>query len=119
MSEPQIEKPTTNGAAAWHVAPDADVYETDVEYLIQLDVPGASAESVSVQVLGTELRIRAEQAAVARDTQVARAVFERQLELPGEIDADSASAELKNGVLEIRVSKSAASRRVKIPVSVN
>jgi HSP20 family molecular chaperone IbpA len=123
MSELQIEKPTTNGVAKaaprWNVTPDADVYENEAEYLIQLDVPGASAESINVQVLGTELRIRAEQASVERDTHATLAAFEREISLPGEIDADSASAQLKNGVLEIRVSKSASSRRVKIPVSIN
>lgn len=122
MSEPQIKKPTANGAKAaprWRVTPDADVYENEVEYLVQLDVPGASAESINVQVLGTELRIRAEQGPVDGDTPATLAVFERQVNLPGEIDADSAAAQLKNGVLEIRVSKSASSRRMKIPVSVN
>jgi HSP20 family molecular chaperone IbpA len=65
------------------------------------------------------LRIRAEQAPVDGDTPATLVAFERQINLPGEIDADSAAAQLKDGVLEIRVSKSAASRRVKIPVSVN
>jgi HSP20 family protein len=123
MSELQIEKPTANGAATaatrWRVTPDADVYENEVEYLIQFDVPGASAESINVQVLGTELRVRAEQAPGERDTHATMVAFERQVNLPAEIDADSAAAQLKNGVLEIRVSKSASARRVKIPVSVN
>jgi HSP20 family molecular chaperone IbpA len=123
MSELQMEKPTANGAAKaaprWRVTPDIDVYENEVEYLVQLDVPGASAESINVQVLGTELRIRSEQAPVERDTDATLVAFERQINLPGEVDADSASAQLKNGVLEIRVSKSASARRVKIPVSIN
>jgi HSP20 family protein len=123
MSELQMEKPTANGAAKaaprWRVTPDIDVYENEVEYLVHLDVPGASAESINVQVLGTELRIRAEQAPNDGDIPETLAAFERQVNLPGEIDADSASAQLKNGVLEIRVSKTAASRRVKIPVSMN
>ena len=123
MSELQIEKPNANGAAKaaprWRVTPDVDVYENEVEYLIQLDVPGASAESINVQVLGTELRVRAEQAAGGRDTDATLVAFERQVNLPGDIDADSAAAQLKNGVLEIRVSKGASARRVKIPVSVN
>jgi HSP20 family protein len=137
MSEMQLEKTTTNGIAKsppashgaakaplWNVTPELDLYESGNEYLIQLDVPGASAESVNVQVVGTRVFIRAEQAAGAAPEAnstpaVALAAFERQLELPGEVDPDSASAELRNGVLEIRIAKSASSRRVKIKVNAN
>ena len=132
MSEMQLEKTTTNGVAKaplaskaplWNVTPELDLYESGNEYLIQLDVPGASADSVNVQVVGTRVFIRAEQAAATAESNTAAAValaaFERQLELPGEVDPDSASAELRNGVLEIRIAKSASSRRVKIKVNAN
>jgi HSP20 family protein len=127
MSETQLEKNQTNGVAKaplWPVTPELDVYESGSEYLIALDVPGASAESVNVQVVGTRVLIRAEQAATTtadgnHHAGIELSVFERQLELPGEVDPDSASAELRHGVLEIRIAKSAASRRVKIPVNAN
>jgi HSP20 family protein len=133
MSEMQLEKTTTNGVAKaplaskaplWNVTPELDLYESGNEYLIQLDVPGASADSVNVQVVGTRVFIRAEQAAAtAAESNTAAAValaaFERQLELPGDVDPESASAELRNGVLEIRIAKSASSRRVKIKVNAN
>jgi HSP20 family protein len=127
MSEMQLEKTKTNGVVKpplWNVTPELDLYESGNEYLIQLDVPGASAESVNVQVVGTRVFIRAEQApGTAPESHTAAAValaaFERQLELPGEVDPDSASAELRNGVLEIRIAKSASSRRVKIKVNAN
>lgn len=122
MSETQLDKASTNGvlkAPLWRLTPDMDVYESDDEFLIQLDVPGASADSVNVQVIGNRVHVRAEQAAPREHMEVARAVFERQLELPGGADANSAAAELKNGVLEIRLSKSASARRVKIAVNSN
>lgn len=135
MSEMQLEKTTTNGVAKaplasngvakaplWHVTPEMDLYESGDEYLIQLDVPGASADSLNVQVVGTRVSIRAEQAAGAA-TEANRAAaltaFERQLDLPADVDPDSASAELRHGVLEIRIAKSASSRRVKIKVNAN
>jgi HSP20 family protein len=130
MSEPTRQDTLTNGHAKapfWRATPDLDVYESGNEYLIVLDVPGASAESVSVQVVGTELFVRAEQAAVAGGSgqgdadqnDIALAAFERQLELPAEVDSNSAVAELRDGILEIRIQKSASARRVKIPVSAN
>ena len=95
------------------------MYENATGYLIQLNVPGAAAESVNVQVVGAELHIRAEQAPLRGRPDVALCAFERRLELPSDVDASSAAAKLRDGVLEIRVEKSAAARRVKIPVNAN
>jgi HSP20 family protein len=103
----------------WQATPELDVYESANEYLIVLNVPGASPESVDVQVLGSELHVRAEQAASAHHRDVALAAFERRFELPSEVDANSASAKLRDGVLEIQIQKSAAARRVQIPVNAN
>ena len=106
-------------AAYWQATPELDVYESAAEYLIRLDVPGADPASVDVQVDGTELHIQAQQAPSSRYSDVVLASFQRHLQLPGEVDGQSASATLTDGVLEIRISKSLAARRVKIPVSAN
>jgi HSP20 family protein len=137
MSEAHNETASTNGseklatqsdvssaqnapkAAFWQATPELDVYESASEYLIRLDVPGADPNTVDVQVDGTELHIKAQQAPSARYSDVALASYQRHLELPGEVDAQSASATLTDGVLEIRISKSLTARRIKIPVSAN
>jgi HSP20 family protein len=131
LSTIQNHQVLTNGASSveaapspaplprWQVTPELDVYENESGYLIQLNVPGASAESVNVQVLGAELHVRAEQAAVAGMKDVALAAFERHIALPSELDASTATAELREGVLQIRIQKSAAARRVRIPVNAN
>lgn len=103
----------------WRVTPELDLYESDGEYLLQLDVPGASPEGLHIQMLGTSLQIRAERAAAAEGGDVALLAFERSVELPAEVDPDSARAQLKNGILEIRISKSSAARRVRIPITTN
>lgn len=99
--------------------PELDVYESAGQYRILANVPGASPESVDVQVMGTTVHIRAEQASSTSHADVTRVAFERHLELPTELDANGASAQLRNGVLEIEIQKSAAARRVKIPVNAN
>jgi HSP20 family protein len=131
MSETHENNALTNGAPnassskrddrtpIWNVTPELDVHESATEYLILLNVPGATPESVNVQAIGTELHVRAEQAPTAGQADVALATFERHLELPGEVDASSASANLRDGVLEIKIQKSAAARRVRIPVNAN
>ena len=105
--------------AFWQVTPELDVYENERGYLIQLNVPGASPESVNVQVIGAEVQVRAEQAPVAGRSDVALSAFQRHFELPSEVDASTASAQLRDGVLEIRIAKSAAARPVRIPVNAN
>jgi HSP20 family protein len=124
----QNEKAPSNGAPlagtaatvtpAWRATPELDLYESERELLVLLNVPGASPESINVQVIGNELSVRAEQAA-ASYADVARVAFERRFELPAEVDGNSATAELRDGVLEVRLQKSASARRVKIPVSAN
>jgi HSP20 family protein len=106
-------------APFWQATPELDVYESAGQYRILVNVPGASPESVDVQVVGTTVHIRAEQAPSTRHGDVALVAFERHLELPSEVDTSSASAQLRNGVLEIEIQKSAAARRVKIPVNAN
>ena len=106
-------------APTWQVTPELDVFESATHYLIVLNVPGATPESVDVQAIGTELHVRASQSPAPGQADVALAAFERHLELPGEVDASSASAKLRDGVLEISIQKSAAARRVRIPVNAN
>ena len=103
----------------WRASPELDAYESADELLVVLNVPGATPQSVDVQVIGNQLHVRAEQSAAEPYADTARAVFERHLELPVDVDASSAAAELRDGVLQIRLQKSASARRVKIPVSAN
>ena len=138
MSDLQNEKAPSNGAPqarsselasqpalpaqtrpAWRATPELDLYESDTELLVLLNLPGASADSIDVQVVENELRVRAEQAAAAGYTDVGRGAFERSFELPAAVDSTSAAAELRDGVLEVRLQKRASARRVKIPVSAN
>ena len=131
MSHTQLDKASSHpapsnghlkGAAQapiWRVTPQCDLYESDSEYLLVIDMPGATVESLSVQIVGTELQLRAQRPAPPEGSDVAITTFERRIGLPAEVDANSAAAKLESGVLEVRVSKAASARRVKIPVRTN
>jgi HSP20 family protein len=124
MSEMTLQKEKTNGATAskahFRVTPAADLYENENEFLVHIDVPGVQIDTIDVQALGAELNVRAKQSPAAVDTEAVLTAFERVVQLPGEIDASTASAHVENGVLEIRVQKSPSARRTRIPVrSVN
>jgi HSP20 family protein len=116
--------PATNGKSSpslpnFRVTPHLDLFESDTEYLLVIDMPGARPESLEVQVTGCELEIRAQRAPAPNGTDVASTTFERRVELPGDVDANSAGAQLKEGVLEVRISKAASARRVKVPIRTN
>jgi HSP20 family molecular chaperone IbpA len=126
MNDTQNLEATSNGAPQaardsrpFYVTPELDLYESASELLVLLNVPGATPESINVQVVGSELQVQAARAASGQHADIALAHFERRFELPTEVDASSAVAELRDGVLEVRLQKSAAARRVKIPVRAN
>jgi HSP20 family protein len=112
-------------APLWRATPELDAYESGSEYLIVVDVPGVSAESVDVRVIGKKLSVRARPAVSPGQSDpgqndsghIPRFAFERHLELPAAVDSESAVAELHDGVLEIRIQKSASARQIKIPVT--
>lgn len=106
-------------APTWRLTPPCDLYESDGEYLILVDMPGASSDSLSVELTGNELAIRAQRPPSSQGSDVAATTFERRIELPSDVDAGSTSALLQGGVLQVRVAKAASARRVKIPVATN
>ncbi len=113
---------TSNGhrsAPTWRVTPLCDVYESDSEYLLVIDMPGASSDSLSVELTGNELAIKAQRAPSSQGSDVATTIFERRIELPADVDGGSTSAQLQGGVLRVQIAKAASARRVKIPVAAN
>jgi HSP20 family protein len=120
MSEMNLQNEKTNGAttsrAHFRVTPAADIYESENEFLVHIDVPGVQIDTLDVQALGAELSVRAKQSPAAVDTEAVLTAFERVVQLPAEVDANTASAHVENGVLEIRIQKSPSARRTRIAV---
>ncbi len=92
--------------------PATDVYETDHEYVVELEVPGFEQDDLSVEVLDHRLVVRGE---YEEDTEKAgrelllherlERRFERRFDLPVEVDADNVVAECDKGVLTLHVPK--------------
>jgi HSP20 family protein len=94
--------------------PNADVYETDTEWVAELEVPGFEEADLTVEVAGDMLRIagrreeeKEEEKKDFRMRERLEASFERRFTLPAGVDADSISAIYGKGVLEIRAPKAA------------
>lgn len=101
------------------VTPPVDVYESMDEVLIVADLPGTDPSTLDVRIDPPELRIEARQPAAREKPGPdgwAPVLFERAFRIPETIDADATSAELKNGVLHVRLKKSEASKPRRIQV---
>lgn len=101
-----------------------DVYENEAEILLFLDAPGTTAEGLRVAVENGELFV---EAARPKDVAEGNSVLaERELGLsrrvftvPKTVDTTAIEASLKDGVLNIRLPKSADARPRKIEVKTN
>ncbi|HEY4116722.1 MAG TPA: Hsp20/alpha crystallin family protein [Byssovorax sp.] len=85
------------------LTPAVDVYENENEVLILADVPGVEKDGVSVHFERRELAIAAK-----RDVDGQAYEYARAFTVPNGIDAERITANLKHGVLTVRLPKSAA-----------
>lgn len=103
--------------------PAVDVIEEATEFRITADVPGASAEGVALEFENGELtltvrippRTRPNAAGILTEYEVGD--FRRIFRVGETIDTAKASAELRDGVLSVRLPKSEAAQRRRIPVN--
>lgn len=102
--------------------PPVDVAEDSGGITLYADLPGVSREALSVQVEGETLIIEGEMSLeVPRDMQathveVSLPRYRRVFTLSKELDAERLSAELKQGVLKLRLPKAehAKPRRISV-----
>jgi HSP20 family protein len=93
-------------AGGWR--PAVDVYETDQEVVIVVDLAGIRAEDVQVVVKGRMLRIAGVRRSPLRSSyrefqrlEIPQGPFERVIELPSLVDDQGAEARYAEGLLEI------------------
>ena len=102
--------------------PPVDVLEDQTGITLYADVPGVTRESLELQVEGDNLfiegKISVEMAKglEATHVEVPRPRYRRVFALSREFDAGKLTAELKNGVLKLRIPKAehAKPKRIKI-----
>lgn len=102
-------------------SPPVDIQETDEEYLVEADMPGVRPDDVTVDLQGKELHIGGEYGTAEQgegEGQRSRRTgrFDYRLTLPGEVNSESCTADLENGVLRLRLPKASSGIRQRIPV---
>lgn len=102
-----------------------DIREEDGAFLVNADVPGMSAKDVHVDIEKNVLTIRGERKVEKEEGEGAYRRVERQygsfsrsFTLPETVDAEGISADLKDGVLALRLPKKAAPTPRSISVKV-
>ena len=93
--------------------PKVDIYETEQELVMLTDLPGVAEQDLQLEVVRGILTLEAEQAAVEG---AARKAYYRQFKLSERVNADAGTAELKDGVLTLRLPKTEAAKPKKIAV---
>lgn len=96
--------------------PSADVYETSDSFVILVELPGVEEDDIEVTVDGDEVRLRGERRLDhPRPDSFERlersyGAFARSFRFSEDVDPERVSAEFKDGLLRLEVSKSHAAR---------
>lgn len=99
----------------------ADVLESDDDYLLVVDLPGVTTETVDISVDGGKLVIEAQREKDVdhefRYVDEDRSLFlDVDLPLPPDATGQGASAAVDSGVLELTLPKASAAPETTIPV---
>jgi HSP20 family protein len=106
-------------------APSLDVSESDQDYTIKLDLPGASKDDVKVSIEGRRVSVEAQASKESEKKDGERIVYRersasryaRTFALPQEIDEAASSAKLDDGVLTLKLAKREPVKRARITVN--
>ena len=113
-------RPAANGLRGW--LPPVDVWETETELVIELDVPGCHPENISAEIVENQLVVTGERSladgAVRRyRTERWQGRFVRSFVVPRGLDGERIKADYNHGVLTIRLPKPEAARPKRITIN--
>jgi len=105
------------------VYPAINLTEEGDNFYVRAELPGVKPESLDISVIEGKLLIRGERKIEEEDQQTSYhrreregGFFRRTISLPLKVDSEKVSANIKNGVLTITLSKSEETKPRKITV---
>lgn len=106
------------------LAPAADVYETDEEYVVELEVPGYEDKELAIEVTDHTLAIKGEREKTKEEEeknftlhQRLERAFERRFVLPTTADTEHLKAVFTRGVLEVHAPKVKTAKPKKVAIT--
>lgn len=104
-------------------SPQVDITETTDEYRVRAELPGVSKDDVTVELEHGLLTIRGEKKSQrdeknekGRRLECSYGAFSRSFSLPQDADADQIAAKFKDGVLDVTIKRSAASKPKQVAI---
>jgi HSP20 family protein len=132
MAEQTVSSPNgPRGNGGWevtraperHMRPPVDIYETPDALMLMADMPGVSRENLEVRVDEDVLTIQGKATHAVPGDPIYREFdltsFFRQFEIGEEIDSEKINADLKYGVVSLRLPKQERSKQRHIEVKVS
>ena len=119
----QIGQLVGTDAPGW--TPPVDLYETATDFILTADLPGLSREQIDVSVDANRVIIRGERVGGPIDlpceqfhrVERGHGRFSRSFALPEVVDVDRVSADLKDGILTVRIPKARGRGASRVSVS--
>lgn len=108
------------------IAPPIEVAESEAELTVKMAIPGVEKDQITISVDDHTLSVRGETRKESEEKkknyyrqEIRYGSFARAVRLPAEVDAAKAAADLKNGMLCIRLpkSKNPKAQQIKIAAS--
>lgn len=123
-NEITAEKPAVQvqPAASVRLRPAVDLMETDAEWVLHVEMPGVTHSSVNVSLEKSELKVSGtadfggpENARCIVGLSGPR-VYERTFRLSDDISREKIDAEVRQGILTLRLPKSQEAQKIALPV---
>ena len=117
----QLMQQGADGNGGVPFVPLVDIEETEDAWIVEAELPGVKPEDVNVEVRGSELAISGEIKERRREGILRRRTrktgeFDYHITLPGDADAEHIEADLRDGVLTVRIPKPEQARPRRIDV---
>jgi HSP20 family protein len=100
--------PANPGFGRPYMEPPVDIYHTDTEVVVLMEIAGIPEEEIELEVEGRSMVVRGRRKPLSgrpnrvySQMEITHGAFQRDLLLPSEVNAEAAKAVYKDGILEI------------------
>ena len=118
-----FDKEGSSLTSAWN--PATDIYETKEEYVFKVEVPGLAKDDINVEFCENTLTIKGEKKEEKdvkkegyHQIESFNGTFTRSYRLPQNVNTKDIKAKMKDGILELRVSKAEEAKPKAISIDV-
>ena len=100
--------PANPGFGRPYMEPPVDIYHTDKEVVVLIEIAGIPEEEIELEVEGRSMIVRGRRKLIGgrpnrvySQMEIMHGAFQRDLLLPSQVNAEAAKAVYKDGILEI------------------